>query len=296
MIRLLTLVVLFGIAASAAALDRSDVGNYAVIHRDGHVTDFTFFVSLSGGKWNIEQRQPDGSWANVTCTQECVLHESTARDIARFFPASALREMTPSCVHNTAFAFCSHTPRSRPGSREYTFIALETPRPTPLRLKRLEEGWRDGQGRPAPNTDSRKAVNGFGGWLLITSDADWRAKWDTQPDAVPNFREARTVGMGKQIFALTFFTNPRLDDAGNADISCDIDLIKPDGTSSFHQADVTCFKGTLKGKPHYLYLSAPVVGFTGEKGDPYGEWRVSITLKDNIRHASLPLTASFVLQ
>ncbi len=296
MIRLLTFIVLFGISAGAAALDQSDTGSYSVIHRDGHVTDFTFFVSLSGDKWNIEQRLPDGSWANVTCTQDCILHQSKEQDVVRFFPASARKEISTSCIHNTAFAFCSSALRLHPENKDYTFIALTRPQPIPLKLKKLEQGWRDRQGRPVPDSDSRKAVNGFGGWLLITSDADWRAKWETQPDVVPSFKEARTVGMGKQIFALTFFTNPQLNAAGDADITCDIDLLRPDGTSSFHRTDTVCFKGNLKGKPDYLYLSAPVIGFVGEKGDPLGEWRVNITLKDNLRRVSLPLKTSFVLQ
>jgi hypothetical protein len=296
MIRLLSFIVLFGIAATAAALDKSDAGNYAVIHRDGHVTDFTFFVSLTGDEWNIEQMQPDGSWSSVTCTRDCVLHESKAQDIARFFPANTLREMTPSCVHNTAFAFCSYTLRAHPERKDYKIIALVTPQPTPISLKRLEDGWKDQQGRPVPNSDAQKAVDGFGGLLIVTSDADWEEKWNTQPDTVPHFNQAKTVGMGKKIFALTFFTNPQLDSSGDADITCDIDMTRPDGSSSFHQNDVVCFKGALKGKPYYLYLSAPVVEFIGEQGDPFGEWRVSITLKDNIRHVSLPLKTSFVLQ
>ena len=40
-----------------------------------------------------------------------------------------------------------------------------------------QEAWKDEQGRPLPNTDSRRSINGFGGWLLVTSDTDWRAKW-----------------------------------------------------------------------------------------------------------------------
>ena len=137
MIRLLWLIVLLGISATAAALDTSDVGTYAVIHRDGHVTDFKFFVSFSGDSWNVEQKKPDGSWSNVTCERDCVLHESNQQDIARFFPASALAEIAPSCVHNTAFALCSYTLRSRPERKDYLFIALVTSQPTPLRLKKL---------------------------------------------------------------------------------------------------------------------------------------------------------------
>lgn len=137
MIRLFWYICFLGISSTAVALDTSDVGTYAVIHRDGHVTDFTFFVSLTEGKWNVEQKTPDGSWSNVTCERDCVLHESNQKDVARFFPASTLTEIAPTCVHNTAFAFCNYSFRSHPETRAYIFIALVTPQPTPLRLKKL---------------------------------------------------------------------------------------------------------------------------------------------------------------
>lgn len=159
-----------------------------------------------------------------------------------------------------------------------------------------QEGWRDAQGHPAPNTDFRKSQNGFGGWLLVTSDADWLAKWDTPSETAPNFNEAKTVARGNKVFVLTFFSNPKLNDAKSADVSCDIDIVRPNGTSSIHQLDTVCFKGVLKGNPLNMYLSAPILNFVGEPDDPAGEWLVSITLKDNIRHVSLPLKTSFVLR
>lgn len=137
MFRLLACLCLLAIPTPALALEATDVGTYAVIHRDGHVTGFTFFVSLTGTRWDVEQRQSDGAWANVTCERDCVLQESTRDDIARFFPAATLAEITPSCVHNSAFAFCDYRLRSRPGSKGYVFVALVRARPIPLGLKRL---------------------------------------------------------------------------------------------------------------------------------------------------------------
>jgi hypothetical protein len=139
MIRLLCTLLFLGIPASASALDAADVGTYAVIHRDGHVTDFTFFVSLTDGAWNIEERKPDGSWSNVTCQGDCVLRASGPQDIARFFPADALAKISPSCVHNSAFALCTFTASSRPESKSHVLIALITPQPTPLPLKKLAD-------------------------------------------------------------------------------------------------------------------------------------------------------------
>jgi hypothetical protein len=200
-------------------------------------------------------------------------------------------------VHNNAFAFCRQDSLFRPGEKEYSLVALMmVERPIQIRLKRIETGWKDSQGRAQPDSDARKAQNGFGGWLLLTSDEDWQSKWNTQPDTIPRFSMAGNIAKGKPVYALTFFSNPKLNADGDADISCDIDLRKPDGSASFQQTDATCFKGTLKGQANYLYLSAPVIKFIGEQDDPHGVWQVSITLKDKIGQTNLPLKTSFILQ
>jgi hypothetical protein len=155
--------------------------------------------------------------------------------------------------------------------------------------------WRDEHGNFVPGTEARNAVAGFGGWLVGTSDSDWQAKWETSPNTVPRFTEAKTVARGKAIFILTFFANPKLTDSGVADVTCDIDVLRPDGTSSVHQVDAVCFRGALRGPPTNVYLSAPILNFVGESNDLAGKWSVRVTLKDNVRHVSLPLKTSFTL-
>jgi hypothetical protein len=158
-----------------------------------------------------------------------------------------------------------------------------------------QEGWRDERGHSAPDTDARKSVSGFGGWVLVTSDADWQVKWEIPSNVTPHFTEARQVSRGSRVFVLTFFANPRLNTAGEANVTCDINVIRPDGTTSTHQTDAVCFKGELKTDPHYTYLAAPVIGFVGDPGDPTGVWLIQVNLKDNIRHVAVPLKTSFVL-
>ena len=129
----------------------------------------------------------------------------------------------------------------------------------------------------------------------MTSDADWRSKWETSSNTVPRFTEAKTVARGKHVFILIFFANPKLAEERSADVACDIDVIRPDGSSLVHQTDIVCFHGELKGTPSNVYLSAPILDFMGEESDPGGKWLVQVTLKDNNRHVLLPLKASFTL-
>ncbi|MDR3415737.1 MAG: hypothetical protein P4L83_06085 [Nevskia sp.] len=157
-----------------------------------------------------------------------------------------------------------------------------------------QEGWRNAQGHAAPDTHARRSVGGFGGWVVVTSDADWKQKWETPSNTIPNFTETKSVALGKQIFVLTFFANPQINADGAAQVTCDLDVIRPNGTSSVHQDGAVCFKGTLK-EPRMTYLSAPVVGFVGDPGDPLGTWLVRITLHDNVRHVAVSLKTSFEL-
>lgn len=159
-----------------------------------------------------------------------------------------------------------------------------------------QEGWRDGQGNRAPDTESRRSVGGFGGSLLITPDANWKAKWETSSDTVPHFTEAKTVSRGQQVFFLIFFANPRLRDDKTADITCDIDVLRPDGKATFHQLDMPCFKGVISDPRSLTFLSAPVIGWTGDAGDPGGTWILRVLLKDNVRRVSVPLRTSFELK
>lgn len=155
--------------------------------------------------------------------------------------------------------------------------------------------WRGDDGKPSPNTESRKSIRGFGGWLLVTPDQDWREKWSTPSGTVPRFNEAHAVQRGGKLTVLIFLANPALTAAGEADVTCDLEVVRPTGTHSIQDHDVMCLKGELHGAASSVYLAAPALAFTGEAADPLGEWLVRVTLKDNVRHVSMSLKTSFTL-
>jgi hypothetical protein len=155
--------------------------------------------------------------------------------------------------------------------------------------------WKDEMGRAIPETGARQSKDGFAGWLLVTPDEDWQAKWNTPPHTVPTFKEAREVNRGKKLFVLIFFSNPKLDAAGMADVQCDLRVIRPDRSLSIDQKGATCYKGPIMDSPYNLYLSAPAIAFIGESADPSGVWNVEVTLRDNARNTELSLRTSFTL-
>ncbi len=157
------------------------------------------------------------------------------------------------------------------------------------------EGWKDQARHTIEETDARKSKDGFGGWVVVTSDADWKAKWQSSPETVPRFTEAQTVKRGQSVFVLILFSNPLIV-GGMANVTCDIDVTRPDGTSSIHQPGAICFDGLLREDPHHVFLSGPVIRFVGEPRDPAGNWIVQVTLKDTARDVALPLKTSFNLE
>ncbi|HYP82060.1 hypothetical protein [Variovorax sp.] len=155
--------------------------------------------------------------------------------------------------------------------------------------------WKDGSGRAVPDLPNRKSAGGFGSWLLVTPDADWKQKWEKPSGAGPSFREASVVKRGQKVFVMIVLGNPALRD-GQADVGCAVEVLKPDGQAALRQNDIACLRGAVSGGPRSLYLATPVLGFQGQKGDPTGVWTVRTLVRDKIRGAQLLLATQFTLQ
>lgn len=155
--------------------------------------------------------------------------------------------------------------------------------------------WISRDGKPVPNTDAMKSIKGFGGWLMVTPDTDWEAKWNTSPDSTPTFRGASSVDYGVPLTILTFYTNPKPDADNKIQVYCDIKLIRPDGSVPVDTKGIDCASGKLQGGPRNLRLTAAVIKFIGEDGDAPGIWRVEINLTDKNRNVTVPLKGEFTL-
>ncbi len=155
--------------------------------------------------------------------------------------------------------------------------------------------WHDQSGNLVPESSSMRSRDDFGGSLLITPDDDWKAKWNTPAEAMPNFNSADVVPYGKKVYVLIFFANPKLDSSGVANVRCDIQITDPTGKVAMLKKDLICFSEKIAGSQFNTYLSAPVFVFNGEPEDPPGEWIVDVSLRDANRHVDLPLRSSFKL-
>ena len=158
-----------------------------------------------------------------------------------------------------------------------------------------EGGWINKDSTRAPNSDSMKSINGFGGWLVVTPDKDWAQKWETPTENIPYFSEANEVKYGEELTILPFFINPKADSAGEINIFCHIKITKPTGKASIDQGNIPCANSKLYGDPRNIRLTTTIIKYIGENNDPSGTWLVEFTIFDKNRNTSIPLKTQFTL-
>lgn len=156
--------------------------------------------------------------------------------------------------------------------------------------------WLGSDGKPAADTPDRRSVGGLGGWLLITSDQDWQTKWNTSRETTPKLGVTDSPRIGQKVFVLIFVGNPKLDANRAANVTCDIRLTGPNGTVPIDVKNIDCFKSTVSIDPMSIFVSAPVIEFTGEPTDPLGRRVLEVVLRDNNRNVEVPLRKEFELK
>jgi hypothetical protein len=147
-----------------------------------------------------------------------------------------------------------------------------------------------------PASSAVQSAQGFGAMLVITAQSDWQAQWDGSTDAFPDFPPASEVSLGGKLHILTFLTNPQLGLGNRADVRCDLQVLRPDGSFSVNQRDIVCYDGLIGSKPGQVYLAAPTMTFLAEPTDLRGEWTVRVFLRDRPRGVELPLEAKFTFE
>ncbi len=147
----------------------------------------------------------------------------------------------------------------------------------------------------ASATPAEPSLASLDGYIVVTPDADWRQQWDAAIDGRPAFRSADSVAPGGVLYVLTFIVNPAPGLGNRANVRCDVQVLRPDGTYSVNQRDVVCYQGIINGDPLHAYLAAPTLTFRGEPTDQRGRWAVRVTLHDRNRSVALPLEAAFTV-
>lgn len=141
-----------------------------------------------------------------------------------------------------------------------------------------------------------RSTRPFAGSLLLTTDEDWRTRWETAAGPELGITETDTLTRGRKLWVVVTIANAGLDARGLAHVACEVRFVKPDGTVAFEDKTLRCYDGPPRPGPGQRLLAQPLIEFVGEPSDPSGTWRVQVRLRDQVRGAELPMTAVFTLR
>jgi hypothetical protein len=155
--------------------------------------------------------------------------------------------------------------------------------------------------QPVAEAESMQVKDDFAGSLIVTTDGDWKKKWDAPASAMPSFNKAGVVAYDRKVFVLTLFANPKLDAKGHANLRCDFKITNPAGKIHLSRANLVCHAGPLVANKLGVNLAEPVIAFSGDPGDPLGVWVMEVKLRDAnravaSRSVELTLRSSFELK
>jgi hypothetical protein len=146
-------------------------------------------------------------------------------------------------------------------------------------------------GKAAPNTPSMKSKNGFGAQLFLTENAQLFQDWNKPetPKITPVEKARRNI----PILTVILFVEPGTDATGNANVTCDIVVRKPDGGIYGKQKDTVVWRHKYLAHSHALQLSEGYMGIRIEPKDPSGTYTVDVIVRDHIKNIQLPLKTTF---
>lgn len=131
---------LMSLAAVAEALTPSDAGTFVALDEDGNPVEKILRVTRQPSGWKFEDRQPDGSWLDVSCHGGCDHQPSTGEDLFEMFGAAPPPGLTPECIANADYAFCHFVKEAADERRDgYVLVVRAGTGWHPISLLRLPE-------------------------------------------------------------------------------------------------------------------------------------------------------------
>jgi len=121
--------------APAHAFDLTNAGEFAIVHRNGQVTDLTLKITRQAEQWKVQNRDESGHWQDLGCQGDCDLVDSNKEEVAYFMGGEEPEDMATQCIHNVAYALC-RVDVDGDSYPQYLFIALVAP-PTAVSLVRV---------------------------------------------------------------------------------------------------------------------------------------------------------------
>ncbi len=111
-----------------------------------------------------------------------------------------------------------------------------------------------------------------------------------QKPEMPKIKPVDTYRRGDEVIPILIFSTSAKDQNGNADLTYDITIRKPDGSVYGHQEKLTVWQGAPAPMMHLV--KQPLV-IRLERTDPLGIYTISTTVFENVRQQKVPMEFSF---
>lgn len=133
--------------------------------------------------------------------------------------------------------------------------------------------------------------NGLRGMFCLIDNKRFFDEWQ-KPDT-PKISPVDTYKRGQDVFPIIIFSTDGKDSKGNADLSYDITIKKPDGSIYGHFEQLTIWKDAPAPTMH---LVQQPINIRIEQSDPFGLYKVDIVIHENCKKIALPLHLAFLVQ
>jgi hypothetical protein len=131
-------------------------------------------------------------------------------------------------------------------------------------------------------------TDGLALFFILIKDKKFFNEW-AKPDT-PKISSNNTYKRGEDVYPVIIFSTDGKDENGNADLTYDIKIIKPDGTlySNFEQLEIW-----KKAPLDMLQLVKQKLDIHIENNDPFGVYKIHSVVHDNIKKIDVDFNLSF---
>ena len=148
-------------------------------------------------------------------------------------------------------------------------------------------------GEDKGDAPDRKAVNGFGGHLLVVENPrEFIQEW-LKPET-PKIKSATDVKRGDSLGAFILFAGCKQDAQGVCNSEVDYTIYKPDGSVYAERKGQPLWKEQAPPAPN-IQLGRAILAFRMEADDPAGEYKVKAKVSDLNADISFELETKFRL-
>ena len=147
---------------------------------------------------------------------------------------------------------------------------------------------------PEKDSPNRKAVNGFGGHLIVVENPrEFIQQW-LKP-APPKIKSVSDVKRGEPIGAFVLFAGCKPDAQGACNSEVDYVIYKPDGSVHVERKNLPLWKEQVPPSTN-IQLSRAILGMRFGNDEPAGEYKVIAKVSDLNANVSFELKTKFRLQ